>query len=116
MVKKAKTFTHLLQLMTLLSAGAPVFLLGSHWQAQRQAKKEGQATQTWLKSRRFHKALHWDLVFCYLVFLIFAHREARAGRTKDPFWFYAALSTLWGVSPAFPVLLLRHQHSKEKEN
>lgn len=105
-----------LQVLTVLSATAPVVLLGRHRQAQQQAKTQQRTTQSWLASPRFRKALHWDLVFCYLLFLVFAHREVRSGRAKGPFWLYASVSTLWGVTPAFPLLLLRHQTLSEKEN
>lgn len=116
MVKKHTAYRAFLQFITLCSAAAPVVLLGRHRQAQQQAKAQGQAPQHWLKSARFHKALHWDLVFCYLLFLVFARREVQAGRAKGPFWLYAAVSTLWGVTPAFPLLLLRHHTLSEKEN
>lgn len=95
-------------LITLLSAGAPLLLFCKHRQEQKEAVKKGKNSQTWftgLGGSRFNQALQWDAVFCYLTFLGFAYRETRTGRGRFPFGFYVLISTLWGVSPALPLLL-----------
>ena len=82
--------------------------LHKHRQEQKEAVKKGKNRQTWftgLGGSRFNQALQWDAVFCYLTFLGFAYRETRTGRARFPFGFYVLISTLWGVSPALPLLL-----------
>lgn len=101
--------------LTAVSAATPVVLLGYHLaknnKGQRQAKQGPKARpQKWFRgafNTPFSSALTLDLSFSTVVFLIFAKREVDAGRVKGPFWLYALLNICVGLSPAFPLLLLR---------
>ena len=101
--------------LTVVSAATPVALLAYHLAKNRKAQsqaKEGQIVrpQKWFRgafNTPFSSALTLDLSWSTLVFLCFAKHEVDAGRVKGPFWLYAFLNIFVGLSPAFPLLLLR---------
>lgn len=114
---KEKTFENTMTAMTVISAATPIALFVYHLgQNHRAKKRRSMKPKRWMRGTfqsPFSSALTLDLIFSYLVFLSFAHRETRSGRVKDPFWVYALISTCIGVSPAFPLLLLRRKNQKE---
>lgn len=103
--------------LTVVSAAAPAALLAYHLAQNRKARhthQQGAQTQKWFRGAfhtPFSSALTLDLSFSTVAFLIFAKREVDAGRVKGPFWLYAFLNLCVGLSPAFPLLLLRRNRT-----
>ena len=97
--------------LTVVSAAAPAALLAYHLAQNRKARH---TQQKWFRGAfhtPFSSALTLDLSFSTVAFLIFAKREVDAGRVKGPFWLYAFLNLCVGLSPAFPLLLLRRNRT-----
>ncbi|MGV3523175.1 MAG: DUF2834 domain-containing protein [Candidatus Sericytochromatia bacterium] len=98
-------------LLLLGSALAPLLLFIYYLVRERPQGKR------WFRggfSTPFSTALTLDLIFTSLVFSRFAVQEVRAGRVKGPVWLYPLINTLVGVSPAFPLLLLRRRTEASK--
>lgn len=97
--------------LLLGSALAPLALLIYHLVRDRPRGKR------WFRgafSTPFSTALTLDLIFTSLVFSRFAVQEVRAGRAKGPVWLYPLINTCVGISPAFPLLLLRRRTEASK--